>query len=148
MAAGSGKQAAVATTQPEGPTVPPTVFVRVAVDGAETLDANSLQLVVNEVPIPIPSNGLIELPLEIGDVAGDGGERLGGQGGPPLPVVVDLDVADHGRGVAGDDRLRAAGDVDERQPHVAEPGVPDAVHALSVWSAVLEPFEHGLAVVV
>jgi hypothetical protein len=43
-----------------------TVKVRLAVDDAETLDRGSLQLAVNEALVEIGSDGLIELPLEVG----------------------------------------------------------------------------------
>ena len=46
---------------------PGSVFIRLAIDDAETLDPHSLQLSLDEVPIPVPANGLLELPLEIGD---------------------------------------------------------------------------------
>ena len=60
-------QAASADANPLDDGASRSVFIRLAVDDADTLDSSSLQLLLNEVPIPIPSNGLVELPLEIGD---------------------------------------------------------------------------------
>lgn len=47
-------------------TSPATVLVRLAVDEAETLEPGSLQLSVNDISVPIPATGLVELSLEVG----------------------------------------------------------------------------------
>jgi hypothetical protein len=44
----------------------PTVNVRLAVDGIETLDAGSLVLTVHDTPVSVPPDGFVELSLEAG----------------------------------------------------------------------------------
>jgi hypothetical protein len=43
-----------------------SVNVRLAIDDAETLEDGSLGLTVNDVVVPVPPDGLAELPLEVG----------------------------------------------------------------------------------
>jgi hypothetical protein len=45
---------------------PMTVKVRLAIADTENLEQGSLKLFVNEAPVNIPEDGLIELPLEVG----------------------------------------------------------------------------------
>jgi hypothetical protein len=44
----------------------PSVNIRLAIEDAETFDADSLRLTVNEKFVPVSAQGLIELPLEVG----------------------------------------------------------------------------------
>jgi hypothetical protein len=45
---------------------PPSVNVRLAIDGIETLDEGSLVVTVHDVPVTVPASGFVEMTLEAG----------------------------------------------------------------------------------
>lgn len=51
---------------PRTGTRPASVRVRVAIDGTDGIDAGSLLLLLDEVPLPVPKDLQLEVPLEVG----------------------------------------------------------------------------------
>ena len=76
-------------------------------------------------------------------VVGGGAEAVVAEPAAQRRVVVDLAVADEAQLLAAAAQgLVAAGDVDDREPAVAEPGPVELGFALVVGAAMGQPFEH------